>query len=74
MASEGLGDFTKIIMGAVLAVIMLAAVALPILAAMPPATGTNADIINSLIGIIPVILAVAVIVMIVYAAILRRRD
>ncbi len=61
-------------MEAVVAVILLCAVAIPIITSMPAATGTNADIINNLVAIIPVVLAVAVIVAIVYNAILKRRD
>lgn len=72
--ADGIGNFSKIAMEATVAIIILAAVAIPIIASMPAATGTNADIINNLIAIIPVILAVAVIVGIVYAAILRRRS
>lgn len=65
-------NFTKIAMESVVAVILLCAVAIPIINAMPQATGDNASIINSLVGIIPVVLAVAVIIAIVYSAILRH--
>ena len=61
-------------MEAVVAVILLCAVAIPIITSMPEATGANADIINNLVAIIPVVLAVAVIIAIVYNSILRRRD
>jgi len=61
-------------MEAVVAVILLCAVAIPIIDAMPAAEGDNATIINSLVGIIPVVLAVAVIIAIVYGAILKHRD
>lgn len=71
--SDSTGNFSKIAMEAVVAVILLCAVAIPIITSMPAATGANADIINNLVAIIPVVLAVAVIVAIVYNAILRRR-
>ena len=65
------GNFTKAIMEAVVAVILLTAVAIPIINGMPEVTGTNASIINTLVGIIPVLLAVAVILGVVYAVILK---
>lgn len=67
-------NFTKIAMESVVAVILLCAVCIPIISAMPAAEGTNADIINSLVAIIPVVLAVGVIIAIVYGAILKHRD
>lgn len=60
-------------MEAVVAVILLCAVAIPIITSMPQATGANADIINNLVAIIPVVLAVAVIIAIVYNSILKKR-
>lgn len=60
-------------MEAVVAVILLCAVAIPIITSMPQATGANADIINNLVAIIPVVLAVAVIIAIVYNSILKRK-
>lgn len=68
------GNFTKAIMEAVVAVILLTAVAIPIINGMPEVTGTNASIINTLVGIIPVLLAVAVILGVVYAVILKPRS
>lgn len=67
-------DFTKVAMSAVVSIILLCAVAIPIINAMPAATGENASIINSLVGIIPVVLAVAVIIAIVYSAILKKSE
>ena len=67
------GNFTKAIMEAVVAVILLTAVAIPIINGMPEVTGTNASIINTLVGIIPVLLAVAVILGVVYAVILKPK-
>ena len=72
--SDSLDGFSKIAMGAVVSVIMLCAVAIPIINGMPAATGTNAPIINTLVGIIPVMLAVAVIIGIVYAIMVKHRD
>lgn len=72
--SDSTGNFSKIAMEAVVAVILLCAVAIPIITSMPEATGANADIINNLVAIIPVVLAVAVIIAIVYNSILKRRD
>lgn len=68
------GNFTKAIMEAVVAVILLTAVAIPIINGMPEVTGSNATIINTLVGIIPVLLAVAVILGVVYAVILKPRS
>lgn len=68
------GNFTKAIMEAVVAVILLTAVAIPIINGMPEITGTNASIINTLVGIIPVLLAVAVILGVVYAVILKPKS
>lgn len=68
------GNFTKAIMEAVVAVILLTAVAIPIINGMPEVTGSNASIINTLVGIIPVLLAVAVILGVVYAVILKPRS
>lgn len=67
-------NFTKAIMEAVVAVILLTAVAIPIINGMPEVTGTNASIINTLVGIIPVLLAVAVILGVVYAVILKPKS
>ena len=68
------GNFTKAIMEAVVAVILLTAVAIPIINGMPEVTGSNASIINTLVGIIPVLLAVAVILGVVYAVILKPKS
>lgn len=68
------GNFTKAIMEAVVAVILLTAVAIPIINGMPDVTGSNSTIINTLVGIIPVLLAVAVILGVVYAVILKPRN
>lgn len=68
------GNFTKAIMEAVVAVILLTAVAIPIINGMPEVTGSNASIINTLVGIIPVLLAVAVILGVVYAVILKPKN
>ena len=68
------GNFTKAIMEAVVAVFLLTAVAIPIINGMPEVTGTNASIINTLVGITPVLLAVAVILGVVYAVILKPKS
>lgn len=68
------GNFTKAIMEAVVAVILLTAVAIPIINGMPEVSGSNATIINTLVGIIPVLLAVAVILGVVYAVILKPKN
>lgn len=68
------GNFTKAIMEAVVAVILLTAVAIPIINGMPTVSGANASIINTLVGIIPVLLAVAVILGVVYAVILKPKS
>lgn len=73
--ADSMSNFSNIAMQAVLAVILLCAVALPIISSFTIAdTVPNHDVIESLIYIIPVILAVAVIIGIVYSVILKRRD
>ena len=72
--SDSIGNFSKITMQSVVAVIMLCAVAIPIIAGMPKATGDNATIINTLVSIIPVMLAVAVIIGIVYSIMVKRSE
>lgn len=72
--SDTIGGFSKIAMGAVVSVIMLCAVAIPIINGMPAATGPNAGIITTLVNIIPVMLAVSVIIGIVYSIMVKRSD
>lgn len=71
---NGNQDFTKTIMLAIVSIILLCAVAIPIITAMPQATGDYGGIINTLVGIVPVVLAVSIIIGIVYSLILRNRD
>lgn len=70
----GIKNYTAVVMESIVAIIMLVAVALPIINGMPEVTGTYASTINTLIGIIPVLLAVAVIIGIVYMTILNKKD
>ena len=73
--ADSMSNFSKIAMEAVVAVSLLCSVALPIISSFTIAdTVPNHDVIESLIYIIPVILAVAVIIGIVYSVILKRRD
>lgn len=67
-------SFSKVAMEVVVSVILLCAVAIPILNGMPAASGQYADIINMLLGIIPIILAVAIILGVVYGLIIKNRD
>lgn len=70
-----MSSFSKVAMEVVISVILLAAVCIPILGGMTIPEGTaNASIIETLIGIIPVLLAVAIILGVVYTIIIRRRD
>lgn len=70
-----MGSFSKVAMEVVISVILLAAVCIPILTNMTIAEGVaNKSIIETLIGIIPVLLAVAIILGVVYTIIIRRRD
>lgn len=70
-----MGSFSKVAMEVVISVILLAAVCIPILTNMTIADGVaNKSIIETLIGIIPVLLAVAIILGVVYTIIIRRRD
>lgn len=73
--SEMAESFSKVAMEVVVAIILLCAVALPIIGSMTVPEGiANGDIITTLIGIIPVLLAVAIILGVVYAVITRRGD
>lgn len=68
-------SFSKVAMEVVVSIILLCAVALPIIGSMTVPEGiANGDIISTLIGIIPVLLAVAIILGVVYAVITRRSD
>lgn len=68
-------SFSKVAMEVVVAIILLCAVALPIIGSMTVPEGlANGDIISTLIGIIPVLLAVAIILGVVYAVITRRSN
>lgn len=72
-----MSSFSKVAMEVIISVILLAAVCIPILTSdsmTVPNTAANASIINTLIGIIPVLLAVAIILGVVYSIIIRRRD
>lgn len=73
-------DFTSVILKSVVAIILLCAVAIPIITSIGPVPTEGADavangeIINTLISIIPVVLAVAIIIAIVYSVLIRNRD
>ena len=68
-------SFSKVAMEVVVSIILLCAVALPIIGSMTVPEGiANGDIISTLLGIIPVLLAVAIILGVVYAVITRRSD
>lgn len=68
-------SFSKVAMEVVVSIILLCAVALPIIGSMTVPDGiANGDIISTLIGIIPVLLAVAIILGVVYAVITRRSN
>lgn len=68
-------SFSKVAMEVVVSIILLCAVALPIIGSMTVPEGiANGNIISTLIGIIPVLLAVAIILGVVYAVITRRSD
>lgn len=70
-----MGSFSKVTMEVVISVILLVAVCIPILTNMTIADGVaNKSIIETLIGIMPVLLAVAIILGVVYTIIIRRRD
>lgn len=65
-------SFSKVAMEVVVSIILLCAVAIPIIQGMPEVTGTYAGVINTLLGIVPVILAVAIILGVVYGLIIKR--
>lgn len=72
--SDSIGGFSKLAMGAVVSIIMLCAVAIPVINGMPAITGPNKEIIGTLVNIVPVMLAVAVIIGIVYSIMSKRSD
>lgn len=70
-----LKGLTSSLMEAVVGIILVCAVALPIIGGMAVPEGIeNADIIETLIGIVPVLLAVAVILGVVYATVLKGKN
>ncbi len=70
-----MSNFSRVSMEVIISVILLVAVCIPILTKMTvPSTMENGDIISTLISIIPVLLAVAIILGVVYSIIIRRRD
>jgi len=70
-----MSSFSRVSMEVIISVILLVAVCIPILTKMTvPSTMENGDIISTLISIIPVLLAVAIILGVVYSIIIRRRD
>lgn len=70
-----MSSFSRVSMEVIISVILLVAVCIPILTKMTvPSTMENGDIISTLISIIPVLLAVAIILGVVYSIIIRRRE
>lgn len=70
-----LNNLTSSLMEAVVGIILVAAVAIPIIGGMTiPETIENDDIIKTLIGIVPVLLTVAVILGVVYATVLKKKN
>lgn len=70
-----LKGLTSSLMEAVVGIILVCAVAIPIIGGMTiPETIENADIIETLVGIVPVLLAVAVILGVVYATVLKGKN
>ena len=70
-----MSSFSRVSMEVIISVILLVAVCIPILTKMTvPSTMENGDIISTLISVIPVLLAVAIILGVVYSIIIRRRD
>lgn len=68
-----LKGLTSSLMEAVVGIILVCAVAIPIIGGMTiPSSIANADIIETLVGIVPVLLAVAVILGVVYATVLKK--
>ena len=59
-------------MGVLMCALILGAVVVPVLQALPTATGTYATIINMLMGILPVVLVVVLIIVVMYVVIDKR--
>ena len=75
MAGLNLNKFISSIVAVIVAVILLVALAIPILMAnkVDPAA-PNADVINTLLGIIPLLIAVGVILAVIYLFVTGKRD
>lgn len=70
-----LKGLTSSLMEAVIEIILVCAVAIPIIGGMTiPSSIKNAEIIETLVGIVPVLLAVAVILGVVYATVLKGKN
>lgn len=70
-----LKGLTSSLMEAVVGIILVCAVAIPIIGGMTiPSSIENAEIIETLVGIVPVLLAVAVILGVVYATVLKGKN
>lgn len=67
-------NLPKLFMGVLMCALILGAVVLPVMTALPAATGTYANVINLLMSILPVVLAVVLIIVVMYIAIDRRSD
>lgn len=69
-----MSKFTSSIMEAVVGIILVAAVAIPIISGMTISNSVeNADIIKTLIGIVPVLLTVAIILAVVYSTVIKKK-
>lgn len=69
-----MSKFTSSIMEAVVGIILVAAVAIPIISGMTISSSVeNADIIKTLIGIVPVLLTVAIILAVVYSTVIKKK-
>lgn len=75
MASLDIQKFVGGVIGAIVCVIIVVAVGVPILTTNQVAAGTpNADAINSMINIIPLLLVVAIIIAIVGLFLYSRKN
>lgn len=75
MGSFSLNKFITGLVAIIIAVILLVSLAVPIISKnVVPDTVDNAATINSLLGIVPLLIAVAIILAVIYMFVTQKRD
>lgn len=69
-----IGNFLKVVIGATIAVVIVSAIAIPVIGGVTIPDGTaNKSAIESMLGLVPLLLVVAIVVTVVGVAISRSR-